>query len=382
MDVGMFSSRPTHVSHNVMFPSFPSFQANVVGRGGFGVVYRGVLGDGTKVAVKRMSLGPMSSKGQAEFEAEIGVLTRVRHRHLVGLLGFVIDGYERLLVYEFLDKGPLSRHLFEAGRLGLRPLTWKMRVSIALDVARGVDYLHSLAHSSFIHRDLKPSNVLLDASFRAKVADFGLVKHTDGMQSVHTRVAGTFGYLAPEYAVTGRVTTKSDVYSFGVVLMELISGRRALDDSSCEEESHLAAWFPQQASTPQGLAALLDPAMEVEEEEAGAVGAVALLAVQCCVRDPKQRPHMSNAVALLTPMVQTWKPQDPLEDTAGGIDMAITLKQALQQWKDMGEGDDLPGAYLPEPPASPDKPLLPDLARVEDQIVSSAMGDSSSVGAR
>lgn len=357
-------------------------KANVVGRGGFGVVYQGVLGDGTKVAVKRMSMGPMSSKGQAEFEAEIGVLTRVRHRHLVGLLGFVIDGYERLLVYEFLANGPLSRHLFEAGRLGLRPLVWKTRVSVALDVARGLEYLHSLAHASFIHRDLKPSNILLDSSFRAKVADFGLVKHTDGLQSVHTQVAGTFGYLAPEYAVTGRVTTKSDVYSFGVVLMELISGRRALDESSCEEESHLAAWFPHQASTPKGLAALLDPTMEVEEEEAAAMGAVAELAIACCARDPKQRPHMSNAVALLTPMVQTWKPQDPLEDTAGGIDMAITLKQALQQWKDMGVGDDLPGAYLPEAPESPDKPLLPDLARVEDQTSNIPVVDGPAVAAR
>jgi len=174
---------------------------NILGRGGFGVVYAGELHDGTKTAVKRMECAAMGNKGMSEFQAEIAVLTKVRHRHLVALLGYCVNGNERLLVYEYMPQGNLGQHLFEWSELGYSPLTWKQRVSIALDVARGVEYLHSLAQQSFIHRDLKPSNILLGDDMRAKVADFGLVKNApDGKYSVETRLAGTFGYLAPEYA--------------------------------------------------------------------------------------------------------------------------------------------------------------------------------------
>lgn len=176
-------------------------EENVLGRGGFGVVYKGELHDGTKIAVKRMESGAMGTKGMNEFQSEIAVLTKVRHRHLVALLGYCINGNERLLVYEYMPQGTLSQHLFEWRELGYSPLTWKQRVTIALDVARGVEYLHSLAHQSFIHRDLKPSNILLGDDMRAKVADFGLVRNAPaGNYSVETRLAGTFGYLAPEYA--------------------------------------------------------------------------------------------------------------------------------------------------------------------------------------
>jgi Leucine-rich repeat (LRR) protein len=174
---------------------------NILGKGGFGVVYKGELHDGTKIAVKRMEAGAMGTKGMNEFQAEIAVLTKVRHRHLVALLGYCINGNERLLVYEYMPQGNLAQHLFEWQELGYPPLTWKQRVTIALDVARGVEYLHSLAQQSFIHRDLKPSNILLGDDMRAKVADFGLVKNApDGNYSMETRLAGTFGYLAPEYA--------------------------------------------------------------------------------------------------------------------------------------------------------------------------------------
>ena len=176
-------------------------EENILGRGGFGVVYKGELHDGTKIAVKRMEAGAMGTKGMNEFQAEIGVLTKVRHRHLVALLGSCVNGNERLLVYEYMPQGHLGQHLFDWQEHGYPPLTWKQRVTIALDVARGVEYLHSLAQTSFIHRDLKPSNILLSDDMRAKVADFGLVKNApDGKYSVETRLAGTFGYLAPEYA--------------------------------------------------------------------------------------------------------------------------------------------------------------------------------------
>ena len=176
-------------------------QDNILGKGGFGTVYSGELHDGTKIAVKRMESGVMSEKGLDEFKSEIAVLTKVRHRHLVGLLGYCLDGNERLLVYEYMPQGPLSRYLFNWKEEGLKPLEWSKRLIIALDVARGVEYLHGLAQQSFIHRDLKPSNILLGDDMRAKVADFGLVRLApDGKASLVTRLAGTFGYLAPEYA--------------------------------------------------------------------------------------------------------------------------------------------------------------------------------------
>lgn len=174
---------------------------NILGRGGFGTVYKGELHDGTKIAVKRMESGVIGEKGLNEFKAEIAVLTKVRHRNLVALLGYCLDGNERLLVYEYMPQGTLSRFLFHWEDEGIKPLEWKRRLIVALDVARGVEYLHSLAHQSFIHRDLKPSNILLGDDLRAKVADFGLVRLApEGKASVETRLAGTFGYLAPEYA--------------------------------------------------------------------------------------------------------------------------------------------------------------------------------------
>lgn len=176
-------------------------QENVVGRGGFGVVYKGQLVDDTMLAVKRMEAGVMSGKGMNEFQTEIAVLSTVRHRHLVSLLGYSCEGNERLLVYEYMPQGALSRHLFLWKTLNLDPLCWTKRLNIALDVAKGVEYLHSMAQHSFIHRDLKSANILLDDKFRAKVSDFGLVKLAlDTDKSFATRLAGTFGYMAPEYA--------------------------------------------------------------------------------------------------------------------------------------------------------------------------------------
>lgn len=176
-------------------------QENILGQGGFGTVYKGELHDGTKIAVKRMECGVIAGKGIGEFKSEIAVLTKVRHRHLVALLGYCLDGNEKLLVYEYMPQGTLSSHLFNWAAEGLQPLEWKRRLTIALDVARGVEYLHGLAHQSFIHRDLKPSNILLGDDMRAKVADFGLVRLApEGKASIETRIAGTFGYLAPEYA--------------------------------------------------------------------------------------------------------------------------------------------------------------------------------------
>ncbi|CAK9258887.1 unnamed protein product [Sphagnum jensenii] len=333
-------------------------EENVVGRGGFGVVYKGVLEDGTKIAVKRMEAAIVSSNGLNEFQAEIEVLTKVKHRHLVGLLGYCTHGAERLLVYEYLPNGPLSHHLFDWKYFNQKPLRWLMRLSIALDVARGLEYLHGLAHKSFIHRDLKPSNVLLTDDFRAKVSDFGLVKLApEGKFSVETRLAGTFGYLAPEYAVTGRVTTKVDVFSFGVVLMELMTGRRALDETQAEENMHLVTWFMRINGDKESFLAAIDPIIEVDDETYKTICVVSELAVHCTAREPFQRPDMGHAVNVLAPLVEKWKPMDFDRECSAGIDLDLTLPQVLKQWQafdgnsmDHGDLDDTK-VSLPTRPA-------------------------------
>ncbi|GFY82536.1 leucine-rich repeat protein kinase family protein [Actinidia rufa] len=309
-------------------------EANVLGRGGFGVVYKGELHDGTKIAVKRMESGATGTKGMNEFQAEIAVLTKVRHRHLVALLGSCINGHERLLVYEYMPQGTLSQHLFEWRELGHPCLTWKQRVTIALDVARGVEYLHSLAQQSFIHRDLKPSNILLGDDMRAKVADFGLVKNApDGKYSLETRVAGTFGYLAPEYAATGRVTTKVDVYAFGVVLMEIITGRKALDETMPDERSHLVPWFCRVLINKENLEKAIDQALDPDQETLESITKVSELAGHCTAREPFQRPDMGHAVNVLGPLVEKWKPSSYEDDESYGIDLHMSLPQALQRWQ-------------------------------------------------
>ncbi|KMT12610.1 hypothetical protein BVRB_5g098490 [Beta vulgaris subsp. vulgaris] len=320
---------------------------NELGRGGFGVVYKGELDDGTTIAVKRMEAGVISSKAFDEFRSEIAVLSKVRHRHLVSLLGYSVEDNERILVYEYMPQGALSSHLFHWKTLNLQPLSWKRRLTIALDVARGMEYLHSLAHQSFVHRDLKPSNILLDDDFKAKVSDFGLVKLApdQGQQSMVTRLAGTFGYLAPEYAVTGKVTTKVDVFSFGIVLMELLTGLMALDEHRPEDQQYLAAWFWRIKSDREKLLAAIDPIVDVTEETVDSIVAVAELAGHCTARESNQRPDMGHAVNVLAPLVEIWKPWDDDTEEYSGIDYSLPLNQMVKGWQE-AEGKDMSYAGL------------------------------------
>ncbi|KAI3810364.1 hypothetical protein L1987_19976 [Smallanthus sonchifolius] len=209
---------------------------NLIGRGGFGVVYKGVLPDGSVVAVKKIIESEF--EGNDEFCNEVEIISNLRHRNLVSLKGCCIHGedeeYERrdvqrYLVYEYMSNGNLDDHLFPS-MSRKPPLTWPQRKNIILDVAKGLAYLHYGVKPAIYHRDIKATNILLDANMRARVADFGLAKQSrDGQSHLTTRVAGTHGYLAPEYALYGQLTEKSDVYSFGVVVLEIMSGRRALD---------------------------------------------------------------------------------------------------------------------------------------------------------
>ncbi|XP_050227916.1 receptor protein kinase TMK1 [Mercurialis annua] len=331
-DIQMVESGNMVISIQVLRNVTNNFsEENVLGQGGFGKVYKGELHDGTKIAVKRMDAGFLKI---AEFQSEIAVLNKVRHRHLVALLGYCLDGNEKLLVYEFMPQGTLSDHLLSWAKNGLKPLEWTKRLIIALDVARGVEYLHSLAHQSFIHRDLKPSNILLGDDMRAKVADFGLVRLApEGKASIQTRIAGTFGYLAPEYAVTGRVTTKVDVYSFGVILMELITGRKALDDSQPEESMHLVTWFRRVQLNKESFRKAIDPLIDLNEETLASISTVAELAGHCCAREPYQRPDMGHAVNVLSSLVELWKPSDQNPEDVYGIDLDMSLGQVVKKWQ-------------------------------------------------
>ncbi|CDY52761.1 BnaC02g47770D [Brassica napus] len=310
-------------------------EENILGRGGFGTVYKGELHDGTKIAVKRMEPSAVSDKGLEEFKSEITVLTKMRHRHLVALLGYCLDGNEKLLVYEYMPQGTLSQHLFHWKEEERKPLDWTRRLAVALDVARGVEYLHTLAHQSFIHRDLKPSNILLGDDMRAKVSDFGLVRLApEGKYSIETRVAGTFGYLAPEYAVTGRVTTKVDIFSLGVILMELITGRKALDVTQPEDSVHLVTWFRRVAASKDkdkdAFKNAIDPNIELDEETLASVQKVWDLAGHCCAREPYQRPDMGHIVNVLSSLTVQWIPSEADPDDLYGIDYDMPLPQAVK----------------------------------------------------
>ncbi|KAF7077655.1 hypothetical protein CFC21_082181 [Triticum aestivum] len=271
--------------------------SSILGEGGFGCVYQGTLEDGTTVAVK--VLKRFDGQGEREFLAEVEMLGRLHHRNLVKLLGICVEENARCLVYELIPNGSVESHLHGADR-EIAPLDWNARMKIALGAGRALAYLHEDSSPCVIHRDFKSSNILLEHDFTPKVSDFGLARTArgEGNQHISTRVMGTFGYVAPEYAMTGHLLVKSDVYSYGVVLLELLTGRKPVDMSQPAGQESLVAWARPYLTNVVGLRQAVDPLLgpNVPLDNVAKAAAIASMCVQ---PEVAHRPSMSEVVQAL-----------------------------------------------------------------------------------
>ncbi|CAN1253108.1 Receptor-like serine/threonine-protein kinase NCRK, partial [Linum perenne] len=280
---------------------------SVSGCGGSSFVYRGILRDGTSVAVKRLE-AHMGPDFESVFSTEVELLSRLNHCHVVPLLGYCSEFQgkhsERLLVFEYMPNGNLRDSL--DGTIG-ENMTWEIRVMIAIGAARGLEYLHAAAAPRILHRDVKSTNILLDESWRAKITDLGMAKCLRGddapsSSSSPARMQGTFGYFAPEYAMIGRASLMSDVFSFGVVLLELITGRHPIHKTQNKGEESLVFWAtPRLLDSRRVISELPDPRLKrnFPEEE---MHIMAYLAKECLLLDPDARPTMSEVVQILSTM--------------------------------------------------------------------------------
>ncbi|XP_028772701.1 probable LRR receptor-like serine/threonine-protein kinase At1g53430 isoform X3 [Neltuma alba] len=269
--------------------------ANKIGEGGFGPVYKGVLSDGVAVAIKQLS--SKSKQGNREFVNEIGMISALQHPNLVKLYGCCIEGNQLLLIYEYMENNCLARALFGCDEQRIH-LDWPTRVKIFLGIARGLAYLHEESRLKIVHRDIKATNILLDKELNAKISDFGLAKLDEGENThIITRVAGTIGYMAPEYAMRGYLTDKADVYSFGVVALEIISGKSNASYVPMDDFVHLLDWA-YVLQEEEKLLELVDPrlGLNYSQDEAMRMLNLALL---CTNLSPTLRPSMSSVVSML-----------------------------------------------------------------------------------
>ncbi|KAK6930778.1 Protein kinase domain [Dillenia turbinata] len=269
-----------------------------LGEGGFGRVYKGWLENGQVVAVKQLDRNGL--QGNREFLVEVLMLSLLHHPNLVNLIGYCADGDQRLLVYEFMPLGSLEDHLHDLPP-EKEPLDWNTRMKIAAGAAKGLEYLHDKANPPVIYRDFKSSNILLDGGFHPKLSDFGLAKlgPVGDKSHVSTRVMGTYGYCAPEYAMTGQLTVKSDVYSFGVVFLELITGRKAIDSTRPHGEQNLVTWARPLFNDRRKFAKLADPRLQGHFPMRGLYQALAV-ASMCIQEQAATRPLIGDVVTALS----------------------------------------------------------------------------------
>ncbi|KAM7270644.1 hypothetical protein ACFE04_029858 [Oxalis oulophora] len=296
---------------------------SVLGEGGFGCVFKGWIdentyaatrpGTGMVIAVKKLNQDGF--QGHQEWLTEINYLGQLYHPNLVKLVGYCLEDDHRLLVYEFMPKGSLENHLFRRQSY-FQPLSWKLRMKVALGAAKGLAFLHS-DEAKVIYRDFKASNILIDSEFNAKLSDFGLAKDgpTGSKSYVSTRVMGTYGYAAPEYMATGHLTAKSDVYSFGVVLLEIISGRRALDKNKPSKEQNLVEWAKPCLSSKRRILQVMDARIESQYTLKEALKA-ANISLHCLSQEPKSRPHMDEIVKALENLYASIGTEEPINDNS------------------------------------------------------------------
>lgn len=272
-------------------------EVNLIGEGGFGRVFKGRLETGQVVAVKQLNHDGL--QGFQEFIVEVLMLSLLHHSNLVTLIGYCTDGDQRLLVYEYMPMGSLEDHLFDLEPDKV-PLSWETRIKIAVGAARGLEYLHCKANPPVIYRDLKSANILLDNDFNPKLSDFGLAKLGPVGDNTHvsTRVMGTYGYCAPEYAMSGKLTLKSDIYSFGVVLLELITGRKAIDVTKRAGEQNLVSWSRPFLKDRRKLVQLVDPLLQGRYPIRCLHHAIAITAM-CLQEQPTFRPLIGDIVVAL-----------------------------------------------------------------------------------
>ncbi|XP_059632686.1 serine/threonine-protein kinase PBL27 [Cornus florida] len=314
-------------------------QESQLGEGGFGRVYKGRLeSTGQVVAVKQLDRNGL--QGNREFLVEVLMLSLLHHPNLVNLIGYCADGDQRLLVYEFMPLGSLEDHLHDL-LADKEPLDWNTRMKIAAGAAKGLEYLHDKANPPVIYRDLKSSNILLDDGYHPKLSDFGLAKLGPVGDKTHvsTRVMGTYGYCAPEYAMTGQLTLKSDVYSFGVVFLEIITGRKAIDNTRAPGEHNLVAWARPLFKDRRKFPKMADPLLHGRYPMRGLYQALAVAAM-CLQEQAATRPLIADVVTALTYLAsQTY---DPNATSAQSNRVGPSTPRSKDDRRNMADGLDSP----------------------------------------
>ncbi|KAK3424552.1 hypothetical protein EUGRSUZ_F01332 [Eucalyptus grandis] len=318
LQIGSFTLRQIKAATN----NFDA--ANKIGEGGFGSVYKGLLSDGTTIAVKQLS--SKSKQGNREFVTELGMISALQHPHLVKLYGCCIEGNQLLLVYQYMENNNLARALFGPEEFQLK-LDWGTRHKICVGIARGLAYLHEESRLKIVHRDIKATNVLLDKDLNSKISDFGLAK-LDEEDNTHisTKIAGTYGYMAPEYAMHGYLTDKADIYSFGVVALEVVSGQCNISYQKKDECFHLLDWA-RELKERGNLIDLVDARLgsHFDKEQVLAMIKVALL---CTNATPTLRPVMSSVVSMLEGKVAV-----PVLDSEGAIKAEEKIEAMRKHFK-------------------------------------------------
>ncbi|KAK7339865.1 hypothetical protein VNO77_20551 [Canavalia gladiata] len=283
-------------SYNSLRSATGDFQpSSKIGGGGYGVVYKGVLRDGTQVAIK--SLSGESKQGTHEFMTEIDMISNIRHPNLVELIGCCVEGSHRILVYEFLENNSLASSLL-GSKSKYVALDWSKRAAICRGTASGLSFLHDEAQPNIVHRDIKASNILLDRNFNPKIGDFGLAKlFPDNVTHVSTRVAGTVGYLAPEYALLGQLTKKADVYSFGILMLEIISGKSS-SKAAFEDDFLVLVEWAWKLKEENRLLNLVDS--ELSKYDESEVYRFLIVALFCTQSAAQHRPSMKQVLEMLS----------------------------------------------------------------------------------